>query len=194
MENINFGSNKKMIEYANEVAAFRLPRWEQIPSLGLYMDQVVTVIEKALFSVLGFNREAFITPAMVNNYVKLGMVRKPDKKKYSREHLASLIVITILKQSIAIGDIRLGMDSVLSEDNPEGAYDSFCDYVERAMKIVASGMLAPEDSIEIRYDELVGDAMITMAACSFAAKVFTSKMLSIVREQAAGTESEPAES
>ena len=108
MNHLNFGNDERMAVFADSVASFRLPRWEQIPTLGLYMDQVVTVVEKSLTPLLGFGGEAFITAAMVNNYVKLGMVRKPEKKKYDREHIAGLLVITVLKQSLAIRDIRQG--------------------------------------------------------------------------------------
>ena len=44
MENIQLFSDSRMMEYAETAEKFRLPRWEQIPTLGLYMDQVVTVM------------------------------------------------------------------------------------------------------------------------------------------------------
>ena len=70
MGNVNSVKNSSMIAYAESVSQFKLPRWEQIPTLGLYMDQVVTVIEHALSPLIGFNGEAIITPSMINNYVK----------------------------------------------------------------------------------------------------------------------------
>ncbi len=187
MENVNFEKDDRMLAFVRVVSEFRLPRWEQIPALGLYMDQVVTVIEKVLSPVLCFNGEAFITSSMVNNYVKLGMVQKPEKKKYGREHIAGLIVITVLKQSLAIGDIRLGMDTVLTGGPKAQSYDSFCDYVERALQIVADSVSSPENTAEI---SLEGDPLILMAACSFATKIFAAKMLSVVRENEKGKLSE----
>ena len=193
MDNMNFVKNSSMMAYADSVSKFRLPRWEQIPTLGLYMDQVVTVIEKTLMPLIGINGEAIITPSMINNYVKLGMVQKPDKKKYSREHIASLIVITILKQATAIGDIRLGIDTVLKTGEKDVCYDSFCDYVERSIKIVAQSLLDSEqggEETEIQFRYNVNHTMITMAVCSFATKIFTSKMLSIIREESANDKSD----
>lgn len=182
MENNHLERDSRMLAFAKVVSEFRLPRWEQIPALGLYMDQVITVIEKALAPILDFNGEAFITSSMVNNYVKLGMVQKPDRKKYSREHISSLIVITVLKQSLAIGDIRLGMDAVLTGEERQAAYDIFCEYLEHAMQIVAQSVISPEDTASI---DITGDPMIMMAACSFATKIFASKMLSIIRDEEA---------
>lgn len=180
MENIHLERDGRMLDFAHSVSEFKLPRWEQIPALGLYMDQVITVIEKALAPILDFNGEAFITSSMVNNYVKLGMVQKPERKKYNREHISGLIVITVLKQSLAIGDIRLGMDAVLTGEKQQQAYDSFCEYLERAMQIVAQSVISPDATASI---DLTGDPMIMMAACSFATKIFAAKMLSIVREK-----------
>ena len=171
-----------MREFAESVHGFRLSRWEQLPELGLYMDQVVTVVEKELSPVLSFNGEAFITSSMINNYVKLGMVNKPEKKKYSREHIACVLVITILKQSFAISDIRLGMDTVLKKLNTEDAYNSFCEHIEYVIGTVADSVLSPGGNTEINLKFIIDDALITMAACSFAAKIFTGKAVSIIRD------------
>ena len=43
---------------------------------------------------------------MINNYVKHGMMPAPVKKKYSREHVAYLIIICSLKQALPISDIK----------------------------------------------------------------------------------------
>ena len=182
MENVKLYSDRNMIDYAKTVADFRLPRWEQIPALGLYMDQVITVIDQALSPLIGFGEEATITPSMINNYVKLGIVRKPDKKKYSREHIASLIVITILKQSAPIGDIRLGIDTALKNGDTQSSYDSFCDYVERSVKTVAKSAVNGDETVRLYFDFNSEHALITMAVCSFATKIVTAKMVSVIRE------------
>ena len=182
MDNILFGKDSRMTDYVKIAEDFSLPRWEQIPTLGLYMDQVVTVIEQVLSPLIGFEGEACITPSMINNYVKLGMVQKPDKKKYSRDHIASLIVITILKQSTAIGDIRLGIDTALKNGDKKICYDSFCDYVEKAVRIVAQSVVSTDDMVSLQFSFNPEHTMITAAVCSFATKIITAKMLSIIRE------------
>lgn len=192
MENISFGNDARMKEYADSINQFRLPRWEQIPSLGLYMDQVVTVIDQALSPLIGFNDEAIITPSMINNYVKLGMVPKPEKKKYSREHLACLIVITILKQATAIGDIRLGIDTAIRNGEKDVCYNSFCDYVERAVRLVIQSAMCTDENVSLSFDYSFNSqhTMITMAVFAFAAKIVTAKMLSILREDSLPDEPE----
>ena len=67
---------------------------------------------------------------MVNNYVKLGIMPAPQKKKYTREHLAYLIIICILKASLTISDIQRLMDASLGSSSIDAVYDRFCGMFE----------------------------------------------------------------
>ena len=58
-----------------------ISRWEEIPDFPLYIDQVVSIIEKSL-SFLKNDNDAIITKTMINNYVKRKLVKAPIKKKY----------------------------------------------------------------------------------------------------------------
>ena len=76
---------------------FHLPRWNELPNLDLYLDQLVTILEKYLKDCIGNKEETIITKTMINNYVKQGLIKPPRKKKYSRLHIATLIVICIVR-------------------------------------------------------------------------------------------------
>ena len=80
----------------------RLPQWKELPDLALYMDQVVSLGNRYLEPLIS----GPITASMVNSYVKKGLMPKPIKKKYSQEHVASLILITIMKQVYSLDDIH----------------------------------------------------------------------------------------
>ena len=67
-------------------AGFALPRYDEIPSVGLYLDQAVQYVNGHYRSFPG----VALTPSMVSNYVKQGLVNHPIKKKYTREQLACL--------------------------------------------------------------------------------------------------------
>ena len=97
------------LEKINTFSDLRMPRWNDLPEIELYMDQVITVTDKYLgaFSVSG---DPLLTPSMINNYVKNGVIPPPNKKKYSREHLAKLIVICILKPVMEISAIACIME------------------------------------------------------------------------------------
>lgn len=112
-------------------AAFQPATWEQLPDLGLYMDQVITYVEQQCRTL--YAQEKFLTPAMVNNYVKSGLISRPNGKKYSRALLAQLIMICTLKQALSQDEMKklLAMtaspDSNLNADQAlEIQYRAFC--------------------------------------------------------------------
>ncbi|MBQ1186610.1 MAG: DUF1836 domain-containing protein, partial [Clostridia bacterium] len=63
-----------ILEFEQSVKGFHLPRTSELPELDFYMDQVVSIMEKYLFLLSVDQDSKFITPAMINNYVKLGII------------------------------------------------------------------------------------------------------------------------
>ena len=80
----------------------RLPAWGELPDFGLYMDQVMTCVERVF---AGYGMEA-LTPGMVNSYVKSGLVERPSGKKYSRAALSQLLMVCLLKQTSSLDTLR----------------------------------------------------------------------------------------
>lgn len=99
------GIRKEMDTWFSDLKDHRTPDWDALPDLDLYMDQVITYLERQLriFSLDGEDR--LITSSMINNYVKHNLMPRPVQKKYSRDHLAYLIAISTLKQVLPITDI-----------------------------------------------------------------------------------------
>ena len=103
-------TEKKIEEIAGLLTETKLPDWEELPDLELYMDQVLALIERFLGAYPGMSEKS-LTSSMVNNYVKLGVIPPPVKKRYSREHVARLLVICLLKAVLpipVIGEITNG--------------------------------------------------------------------------------------
>ena len=75
-----------------------LPRYNQLPNVTLYRDQVIEYIELWMEPLSICVEQPVITPSMINNYVKVGLVPSPVKKQYGREQIARLIAICIFKQ------------------------------------------------------------------------------------------------
>lgn len=106
------------------MTGFRLPVWEELPDLGLYMDQVMTFLERQYRPLYGdFAR--VLTPAMINNYVKSGLIQRPIKKKYEREQIAQLTMICALKQAVSLEDLRRLIKPTEAE-SIEARYRAFC--------------------------------------------------------------------
>ena len=87
------------------IMKIHIPRWNELPEIDLYLDQVVSYLEKYLEQYNVNKEDKIITKTMINNYVKLGIMPAPEKKKYSRQHIAYLIVICVLNQVYSISDI-----------------------------------------------------------------------------------------
>lgn len=105
--------------------AFEPVPWAQIPDLGLYMDQVITFIGRIYEPLYGADMKSFLSPAMINNYVKGQLIPRPAGKKYSREQIALLIMIVALKQVSSMDEIR-GMLALRDAQTVEGLYAAFC--------------------------------------------------------------------
>lgn len=132
-------------QWAENIETLHLPRWNELPELELYMDQVIVFTEKTLCGLM-CGKNNFITPAMVNNYVKLGLIPKPLKKKYNRRHLAYLMVITLLKELFPIAEIKVAIQMQTAiEGSGEAAYNLFCGEIEYALAAAAAEMLGKEN-------------------------------------------------
>ncbi len=81
-------------------------RAEEIPDIGMYMDQVTTFMENRLARQKRYPEDAVLTKTMINNYTKNRLLPPPENKKYSREHVLFLIMIYYMKSFLSIGDIR----------------------------------------------------------------------------------------
>lgn len=80
--------------------------WERLPDIGLYMDQVQTYIDRQLGLYRLNEEDKLLTPAMINNYIKDGLIPRAEAKKYGPVHLALLIMIATLKQVLSIQDLN----------------------------------------------------------------------------------------
>ena len=79
---------------------------EDIPNIDLYMDQVTTFMDEQLEATRRYPEDKILTKTMINNYTKNNLLPPPDKKKYSKEHLLTLIFIYYFKGILSISDIQ----------------------------------------------------------------------------------------
>ena len=96
----------KLQRWDKFITDYHLPDWETIPDFGLYMDQVIVLLEQYLSFIpapVG-GKERFVTSSTINNYVRLKIMPAPEKRKYHRIHIAYLIMILTMKQSLSISN------------------------------------------------------------------------------------------
>lgn len=93
---------------------FRLPAYNEIPDVGLYLEQVAKFIN----SYLQDFPEMLVTPSMISNYAKQKLIDRVHRKTYSRRQIAMLIFIVCGKTVLSITHIR-GALTDLQKDDPD---------------------------------------------------------------------------
>ena len=124
----------KLDRWDRFITDYHLPEWDSIPDLGLYMDQVVVLLAQYLnfIPAMPGGKESFVTSSTINNYVRLKIMPAPVKRKYHRVHIAYLVMILTMKQSLSISDVQKvipPMDS--SEDEVLSVYEDYSEKFRR---------------------------------------------------------------
>lgn len=83
--------------------SFTLPEYHEIPDIGLYLDQVARYINSFLTDFPEMN----VTPSMISNYAKQKLIERVNKKTYTRDQIATLILIVLFKNVLSIEHIRI---------------------------------------------------------------------------------------
>lgn len=116
----------KLRRWEKYLIRFRLPAWEEIPNFGLYMEQVVDLLRGYLdYMPPELKDEDVVTSSAINNYVRRGIMPGPKKKKYYRTHIAYLLMICTLKQSLNMNMIMTILPKGDDEEQVRLTYDSF---------------------------------------------------------------------
>lgn len=140
-----------------------LPAWDELPTIDLYMDQVIELVNSYIGNLELLSSDgAEITRPMINNYVKLKMMPAPVKKKYGRVHLAYIIVICTLKQSLNISTIQKILPNEIPNDTVEYIYNSFVknqktafEYISEQADSIAGPIVNTEEGNPQRIDDLI---------------------------------------
>ena len=156
---------------------YSLPHWEQLPDIELYMDQVISLLEKYLeiyYETIGTEKK--ITQSMINNYVKLGTIPPPVKKKYSKIHLAYLLIVCTLKQTLDMATIQKIIPANLSKEDVEKTYTSFVLNQHKAYLYVTENIRAvanPIFELEGNNQERLNDLLMQVSASANIFKILT---------------------
>ena len=163
---------------------FNLPEWKTIPDIGLYMEQVASLLKMYLdYLPPELKEEQFITPATVNNYVRKKIMPQPVKKKYYRRHIAYLIIICTMKHCLTIPTLQTLLPNDLSDEALEALYTAYaqrhrlvCGYFVDEVKKTAAGILGEEsdDKLSTASTE---ELIITSAVISGFARLLAEKLM-----------------
>ena len=137
---VDFSSNARYNSFMNKqitdaiscsMRGFRLPRYHEIPDVGLYLEQTTKYVNQCI-SALGFEA---VTGSMIRNYVKQGIITNPVKKQYSGNQIACLIALVLLKQVTSLDRVNELFCLMRSRGKytDQIAYDYFCEELENIL-------------------------------------------------------------
>ena len=159
-----------IVELKRSLKEDRPAKWDQIPDIELYMDQVLNFMKK---QHIGLEGDETLTATMVNNYIKKGLLPRAHRKKYKKEHVAYLTAICLFKKVLSVSDTDKLLKDQLEGQEIEDFYKKYGKEIDREFATVS-------DLIHIDMDrEELSDMILKLAISSYAQKLACERLLQL---------------
>ena len=160
---------------AASVQDFHLPRYNEIPNVGLYLEQTTKYICEYLAPL----QENAITGSMISNYVKKGLVASPVKKQYGRDQIAHLMFIALAKSVVSLDNLSLFIRLQERTYSTERAYEYLCDEFENLLQYV----FGLKDAIDtVGVDSTDEKIMLRNTIITIAHKIYLDKFFEVLAQ------------
>lgn len=172
-------NSEELTRWLSNLNAKKTPEWELLPELELYMDQVLTYLDKHLAVYQKSDEDKVITSSMINNYVKANIIESPVSKKYNKNQLAHLYAISILKRVLPMPDVKKVLNTLGS--SAEIQYLTFRETFDETQTKVLGDVI---NMIESTHDEsILHGYMLRLILEANAKLMIANKVLSLIDEQ-----------
>ena len=176
---------EELLDLKQRLERERPANWRELPDIALYMDQIISYLPRQL---IHFDDSEALTSAMVNNYIKEGLVPRASGKRYGPIHLGYLTAVCALKKVLSVRDT--GILIAAGEERgktPEELYQYFCAALDRALTDTAAGIDPAAQREDLARKALTagneGDARMALdlALRSYAAQLACARLLDILQ-------------
>ncbi len=185
MDNIKVNNIKEELgQLSASLGSYKTENWSQFPSIDLYMDQVVTYLER-LLNIFGDTSDSSktITSSMVNNYVKEGYLKRPVNKKYDRVHLVSLYIMSMLKPVLPIPLIARSLGNFNDEDEYHNFYNELTNLQDQAFSSVSQKLLTLIENVdEDDYENSLRLFALQLSSEANAHRIAAEKIMSLLNQ------------
>ena len=114
---------EELLDLKRRLEQERPADWRELPDIALYMDQIISYLPRQL---IHFDDSEELTSAMVNNYIKEGLVPRAAGKRYGPIHLGYLTAVCALKKVLSVRDMGILIAAGEARDKtPEELYQYF---------------------------------------------------------------------
>lgn len=117
---------------SQSIQNFKLPRYDNLPEVELYLDQTTAYISERL-EILG---DVKLTSSMISNYVKHKIIRRPVKKRYAADQIAELFFIAVAKNVMQLSDLKAAIELQRRTYSTKVAYNYFVEELENILPYV----------------------------------------------------------
>lgn len=163
---------KELAELIERLSVERPADWESLPDIELYRDQVLSYMKRQ-HSLQPEGDQ--LTGAMINNYIKSGLLPRANGKKYTKDHLVYLTAICSLKQVLSMGETDELLKLQPDIANTKNFYEDYLDKMEKAFHETAERL--DEDNTK----EQLAAAALELAISSYAQKLACEKILDMLK-------------
>ena len=164
---------EELLDLKRRLEQERPADWRELPDIALYMDQIISYLPRQL---IHFDDSEELTSAMVNNYIKEGLVPRAAGKRYGPIHLGYLTAVCAMKKVLSVRDIGILLSAGQSTGKPpQELYAYFCRTLDRALSDTAGaidGDAQREDLPRIALD---------LALRSYASQLACARILDILQ-------------
>ena len=165
-------NREELFKLAEEAVRDEELRSAEIPSIDLYVDQIINLVSDKNAKGAERYKDKQLTKTMINNYSKDGLIAPIKGKKYTKEQIIQILCIYSLKNSLSIGEIKRLLEGVYSienykEENNESAltetYDRYIDIKtdNRELAISVLSQLTEKHELKVEDDQ---DFILTVGA------------------------------
>lgn len=159
----NIYNNDMKKEVTQAIESFHIPSWQEIPEIGLYLDQVSKYINTFLVQFPEMN----VTPSMISNYAKQKLISRVNKKTYTRQQIATLILIVLFKNVTSIDHIRTYLQQMEKQNvETEKMYEQF--------RAILLSTTSKQKNLFHPEDELLTAIAVALSRKMYVEKVFES--------------------
>lgn len=160
----------KIISLKEDLVKSRPKDWKFLPDIDLYMDQILIFLESQIAT---FDKSSRLTSSMINNYVKDSLIEKPKSKKYSKEHLSRLTIISMIKQVLSVKSIKEIFKIQKESLSEEEIYSDFLQKLDSELLII-------NKRVPMEDKEKLNELIMEFAIKSYVNKFLCEKLLELV--------------
>ena len=163
-------------EFKDKMAVSIGDEWERIPDIDLYMDQVISYMERQHMG-LGPEGGESLTSSMINNYIKHGLLPRAKGKRYDREHIGYLSAICLLKQVLTVNETGILLKNEMENRDIESFYKEYRELTGETYAKTAESLNCTGSKEEL------ADQALKLAVSGYAQILACKKILEEIEEE-----------